>query len=319
MNFNAFMIDLMDKLKSTGITENSANAYLKYMYILNNKKTFNNLAFLKRYDNVNSILDGYSENSRSTMLGAILAVLKLYQDKSTYKKPYKIYLDLKQGIKKILNEKSNQKTEKQKENWISWEQVLEVKNNLKQQVEQFKNKKKITGVDYDLILQYFVLSLFADLKPRRNKDYQECYIVKQYNDEMSKDKNYLDLATDRFIFNQYKTAKTYGQQIVDFADNTEFKEALKLYLKFHPLYKKQINKSARIPLLVKYTGSPLSAINDLTRVLYRVFGGRPITSQLLRNIYLTEKYGDTLAEMKQTAKDMAHSTQEAQKTYIKED
>jgi hypothetical protein len=64
-------------------------------------------------------------------------------------------------------------------------------------------------------------------------------------------------------------------------------------------------------------GEPIVAVNAITRVLNKVFG-KKVGSSLLRHIYLSSKYGDTLAEMKKDSAAMGHSL-EVQKTYIKND
>jgi len=88
------------------------------------------------------------------------------------------------------------------------------------------------------------------------------------------------------------------------------------YFKFHPLLKgKKINTKTNIDFLVNYDGSPLPSPNGITRILNKIFGKR-ISSSMLRHIYLSSLYGDTLEKMKETADKMGHSI-ETQKEYIK--
>jgi integrase len=92
----------------------------------------------------------------------------------------------------------------------------------------------------------------------------------------------------------------------------ELQDALALYLRFHPTWKK---KDA-VPLLVKDAkGTPFNHVNDLTKILNSIFGKR-VGSTMLRHSYLSSKYGKMREEQKNDSKMMGHST-EVQQTYIK--
>ena len=76
-------------------------------------------------------------------------------------------------------------------------------------------------------------------------------------------------------------------------------------------------KDSAVPFLVKYDGTPLDQPNQITRILNRIFG-KKISVSMLRNIYLSSKYGDMMNEMKNDAKMMATSVSTATQNYIKE-
>ena len=67
--------------------------------------------------------------------------------------------------------------------------------------------------------------------------------------------------------------------------------------------------------MVSYDGNPLSQVNSMTKLFNKIFGKR-ISSSALRHIFLSDKYGDTVKDMKEDAEKMGH-TVETQKTYIK--
>jgi hypothetical protein len=123
--------------------------------------------------------------------------------------------------------------------------------------------------------------------------------------------NYLDLAGNRFIFNNYKTQKKYHSQEIKILP--ELREILDIYLKYHPTFKK--SKGA-VPLLVNYQGQPYTSNNDMTRLLYKVFN-KKIGCSMLRHIFLTDKYKDVMEEMKEDTKEMGTSVDMAQNQYIK--
>jgi integrase len=138
------------------------------------------------------------------------------------------------------------------------------------------------------------------------------YIVKKWNDKMPTDKNYLDIAGKRFIYNVYKTSKKYGTQIVEIPP--ALSETLQLFLKHHPLWKEGKRKADPVKLLVNADGTPITAVNAITRMLNKVFD-KKIGSSMLRHVFLTDKYKDTLDEMKKDSDAMAHSGKQ-QRDYV---
>ena len=91
-------------------------------------------------------------------------------------------------------------------------------------------------------------------------------------------------------------------------------EAAKCYFKYHPNNKGRMGKNTMFPLLVFSNGSPFSSINAITRLLNKIFK-RKVGSSMLRHIYLTSKYGDTIEQMEKDSKLMSHSASQ-QKEYV---
>jgi hypothetical protein len=133
---------------------------------------------------------------------------------------------------------------------------------------------------------------------------------------MDTSKNYLDLLGSQFIFNKYKTAKKYGTQTVDFQNADMLKDVLTMYLKHHPLHKGKVTKNTEFRFLAYQDGSPLSAVNSITRILNKSFG-KKVGSSMLRHIYLSSKYADIKDEQQRDADAMGHSVAEQQGVYVK--
>lgn len=295
--------DLEEKEKLSG---SSSIEYVKKLYAIHNKKPFKNLAFLKDKDRVKEIMGVYSASTRKSMLGAITTILKM-KDNKTYKKTYEYYWDLLKDKEADYNNKAkNEKTKTQKQNWVTWEFVNEKLEEYKKKANELKGKKSINKEEYNNVLSYLILALYVLQAPRRNQDYSEMYIVKEHNNKMEEDKNYYDIKKKEFIFNRYKTWKSYGQQIISVKEHPKLLEAIDLYLKFHPNNKGRKSKNWKTPFLVHYDGSPLSQVNSITRILNRIFG-KKVGSSMLRHIYLTNKYGDQMDDMIEDASKMAHS------------
>jgi hypothetical protein len=322
MESTEFMIQLVKQLMdSKKVAESTANGYIKSLYALNGKKSYKNLSFLKDIAKVEELISGYAESTQRALLATIVSVLSLYKDKTGFKKVHQHYYDKMMERSKDARtasegKEANHKTEKQAKNWVQWSEVEDKKKELQESVNAFTSKKSLDVGQYDTLLQLLILSLYTDIPPRRNQDYLGMYIVKSWNEKMPTDKNYLDMANKKLVFNVYKTAKKYGAQTQDIPDSLW--GVLQQFLKHHPLWKGVAKrKSEPVKLLVQQNGEPLVAVNAITRLLNKVFG-KKVGSSLLRHIYVSEKYSDTLESMKKDASAMGHSVSE-QKNYIRND
>jgi hypothetical protein len=308
---NEFMLNLAKELKEKkGVADSTANAYIRAMYLLNGKQPFKNLTFLKKTDDVAELVKDYADNTIKLIYSSIVSVLSLFKEKPAYKKVYEFYYEKMMGKAKEMKDagaESSNKTEKQKENWISWEEVKEKGDTLGSAVAGFGKKRSLTEQEFETLLHYTILALYTETQPRRNQDYLDMMVVKAM--PKNADHNYLVITKgkpSKFIFNIYKTAKKYGQQTLDIPPTLA--EILKLYLKFHPQKKETPHN-----FLVSYDGSPIVAQNAITRVLNKVFG-KKVGSSMLRHIFLSTKYD--IKEMEKDATAMGHSVEE-QKKYMK--
>jgi hypothetical protein len=317
---NDFMQEVIKNLiEKKQISENSAILYVKNLYTLNNKEPFKNLSFLRQTSNIDTILEHYKDNTKKTMLASIVSILSLYKDKPAYKKIYNHYYDLMMNkATDMKKENINEKSKTQSDNWITWDEVLDKKKQIKNVVDQLILNKNITPDQFNILLAYLIMSLYTDLPPRRNQDYIDMFFVASLNENYDPTRNYLDWNNKKLIFNHYKTAKKYGQQIIDI-ENNNLVDALTYYLKYHPLNPspnlKKIPKNTYFKLLVYGDGSPLVQVNSITRILNKIFN-KKIGSSMLRHIYLSSKYN--ISEMKDDAEKMGHSVNEA-RSYMKEE
>jgi hypothetical protein len=110
-----------------------------------------------------------------------------------------------------------------------------------------------------------------------------------------------------FLFNNYKTNKVYKSQIE--AVPKELNDILKVYLKFKP---------KNDHLLCYYDGTPLNHSNQITRILNRIFGNK-ISVNMLRNIFISDKFSPAIKDMEDVAQAMGTSVNMLQNTYAKQD
>jgi hypothetical protein len=301
------------------VSDTTASAYIKTLTILNDKKPFKNLAFLKKYDAIDTFMATYSDNTKKTIYASIASVLLLFKDTSTYKSAYKHYV----AKMKVLADESKKvdtsvKTEKQKENWIEWEEVKKVHTELSDKV--FGNKDKVFGENaFAELLKLVVLSLYTDLPPRRNQDYLKMKVANiKDEDTLPTDYNYLIVDKKvpvKFVFNIYKTAKTYGKQTLLIPESLA--KVLSLYFKQHPILK-SVKGNTKVfpiaPFLLSFGSTdPVVADNFITRILNKIFD-KKIGCSMLRHIYLSGK--QNVNEMIADANAMGHSLSQ-QREYLK--
>ena len=319
METTEFMLQLgkqlMDERK---VAESTANAYINSLYQLNERKPFKNLAFLKKVDEIDKIISGYADSTQRALLATVVSTLSLVKEKAGFKKTYKHFYDKMMERTKAVRETEDkhEKTDKQKENWVSWEEIEKRKNELGEEIAKFNTKKALSASEYEKTLQHIVLCLYTDIQPRRNQDYLDMYIVKKWNDKMPTDKNYLDMTGHKFIYNKYKTAKKYGRQEIDIPESLQ--SCINVFLKHHPLWKGMAKrKTEPVKFLVSQSGEPLTAVNAITRLLNKVFG-KKIGSSMIRHIYISDKYKGVMEEQAKDAANMGHSM-ELQREYFKKD
>ena len=219
---------------------------------------------------------------------------------------------------------NNEKSAKERENWITQEEVLERLEKLKAIIPTLG--RKINATQFHELPKLLLLGLYALHKPRRNKDYQDMLVFKKKPvsfhyaidckgnlvDFLSPTKhNILDLKGNQFIFTNYKTMKKFSNQEITI--HKDLRDIIDLYLKHHPTFKKS---KQPVQLLVNYQGEPYTNVNDITRLLYKIFD-KKIGSTMLRHIFLTSKYKNVLDEMEKDTEAMGTSVDMLENQYVK--
>lgn len=288
----AFMNSVYTKfMTEKKTTESSAREYIRRLVIANCEQPFNSLTFLNNKKKVMECLKEYKPNTQKSILTAVVSVARLMKNEALAKKYYQ---DMIEGG----TAPSNDKTETQKDNWIEWSDIMKLKDELHAKMDSWESRMK-----------YFLVCLYTDIPPRRNLDYIVMDVVPKYHDGLPKNKNYLSLQDNEMIFNVYKTSKHYGEQKLEVSP--ELRTALDEYLKYHPL-----KRMKQYPLLVNTYGGSYKTSGAITIMLNRIFK-KKVGASMLRHIYLSNKYGSELKEMKEDSKAMGHSLNE-QRDYIKE-
>ena len=188
--------------------------------------------------------------------------------------------------------------EKQKDNWISIDEIKEKYNVLSADANLMLSKKKI--LNENVLMEFLLMSFLGGvlIPPRRSLDYSE---MKIRNYDVKTDNYY---KANKFYFNKYKTFKTYGLQILDVPKE------------LNVVLKKWIKINTNDYMIYSSNGNKLSC-PQITRILNKIFG-KNISTSMLRHIYLTNIYKDVpqINKMESLADEMGHSVSTAME-YIK--
>ena len=322
----SFQDKVINDLKEKGLAESSIALYIRALQKLNSDKPLMNLTFLSKMDNIMEQIARYKPNTQRSVLISIVSVLNSVKGlPKTVTKVTNKYYEVLKAIKRKADEETaqNTKTDAQKENWLSWDEV-EGKMEMLVKTAMEDGGKSVSSMNK--LIDAVVLGLYVYMKPRRNKDYIDMIVVPTERPGLG-DVNLLVLSSKEFVFKNYKTASTYGEQRLKIPD--ELMSIIMRYLQARDVLPrvesvgakrtktpKTLPAHVQIPFLVQANGKVFNN-NGITRILNRIFGGR-VGSSMLRHIYLSGKYGNILEEQKKDAEEMAHSIN-TQKDYIKTD
>jgi len=279
----------------------SASSITTYNSILCNlyKKVFGTGEIdTKHFDNTEKILAHLKEvpaNKRKTILSSLVII--------TEDKKYRELMleDIKEYNHDIGKQEKN---ESQKESWVEGNEVKTLWEQLKRNTDLIYKKSQLTPSDLQQIQSFIIISLLGGIfvPPRRSKDLVD-WRIKDINKSMD---NYLDKSS--IHYNSYKTAKCYGEQVVQIP--IALKNILQKWIKVNPTDY----------LLFDTNMNPLTSVK-LNQRLNKLFDGKKVGVNQMRHTYLTDKYADTMNQKKMIDKDMADMGSSANMltTYVKED
>lgn len=304
--------DLRTKLSKTRVPV-TVGQYIQRLRTLNDNAPLTSMKFLMNFDAISKKIDDMDKafSTKTSYLTAICAVLSMYPK---YSKLHKKYVEKTMAnsreMKKELD--TNEKNEKQKISIVPLKEIIEVRNSLKK---EYDDAKSIDSRVWDRYMAYVLLCLYTMTPPRRNKDYSEMWFCFDTPKTIDKTKNYYIASERKFIFNNYKTSSTYGQQELDVPD--DLAEVLNDYIDTYQsvVEGNDYRKDNEFPLLVHFNGSRIHEINGITRLLNKAIG-KKIGSSALRHIYVSDKFAPELEQMKATANAMGHDLN-TQREYIK--
>lgn len=280
------------------LSKQSVSTYtsiLKNLYckVFNESSTNIDINKFNETSEILEFLKTLEPNKRKTILSALV----ILTDKKEFRE------QMLEDINKYNEEQHKQeKSEKQNDSWVESEEIKNLISTFEKEVKLIYKKQNITMSDLQTIQNYIILCLLGGvyIPPRRSKDYVDFKIK---NIDKTKD-NYIN--KNKFIFNSYKTAKTYGQQELEIP--TELLKILKKWLKINPteylLFDSNANKLSNV---------------KLNQRLNKLFGDKKVGVNQLRHTYLSDKYQETIKTNTEMANDLNKmgSSMTQEKIYIK--
>lgn len=311
MPFSATAVveNLINRLQTErGLAETTARQYVRYLVLLNDGKLFRSLSFLKDVDAINAKLAEKSLAVRRTHYAACAAALSLSGGAP--------FVKLCGRYKKMMGDNAAEiaaaappegtLTEKEKKKWMDWEDILKKRDEF--------GAAMTSARDYSA---YMVLCLYTMIAPRRNTDFKMMKVV-MYSDskpvnvpELDATYNYYDRPKRLFVFNNFKTRKHFGQQILPVPEELD-----RVICRTYPCFAEPVGAT---PPPMRFLLHPASdkpvqegyILKCISKILKQNIG-----SSMLRHSFITHLFGAEMEKSKTVAGAMAHSTA-TQRAYLR--
>lgn len=314
---------IIETIKSKrNVSESTLKSYgrhiLKVMKLIDTEN-------ITELDDAEKVIDTLENSGAShSSIHAYLASLVVYMDAIEKPDIAKIYRTRMLEYIKKQKEKNDthEKTDTQKENWATMEELSNVIKNYEKQIKNQKIMKKdtLTKKEKEMLQCYAVAMLYCGdpaNHPAVRLDYSPMMKIseKEYNEKKEKDElpsgmNFLVVKSrnkKQFAFHNYKTIKTYGIKMVPLS--TKINSVVNKLMKF--------NKTDF--LFENNLGRPMTS-NALGKLLTKAFEntGKSITVNMIRHIYISEQHPvEAMKQSQKNAELMLHSPS-TQKIYAKE-
>jgi len=250
---------------------------------------------IKHYADIIKHLESVDPKTRKTRLACLIVFIDNDDSKDKEKAVEALRKLMNSDIavsKKEIDEQ--QLSDRQKEGMMTMDEIMRKYNELEKEVQPLLKKDSLSSVQFCHVQLYVLLSCLLLIPPRRSLDYTAFKIrnVSATNDNFMK----TDKKVSSFVFNTYKTSKKYGTQ-------TEV-----IPKKLATIMKQWIALNPHDYLLMNTKQKNHITPTQLTHLMHSFFH-KPLSTSLLRHIYLSDKYKDipALKDMKATAEAMGHS------------
>lgn len=299
---------ITDKLKENRPTL-SQSSLRTYTSILNNlyKKVYPDTEMdLSKFENQKKFLNYMKDTDGSKRKTYLSALVVLCPNCEQYAEQMN-----KDGQEYKAKQKTQQKTDKQKENWVEQDELLQIITNLETEANKVFKMKNPTMTELQVAQNYIILCLVSGkyIPIRRSLDWTELKL-KNFNGE--NDNHLLEGKKGwKFIFNVYKTHRFHDDQEVVIPATLK-----KILTKWLKLLNKVCSESEY--LLIDNKCGKLTP-TKITQRLNAIFG-KKASINILRHSFLSEKYKNmpSLVDLQQEATAMGHSLTEHLE-YIKKD
>ena len=297
------------KVNRPEISDSSVHSYIISLRMILNQcepehdKTKQlNTKFLHDFKKITECINKIeNKNTKKNRLTAVLVGLssEVPKDDKLIEKYQSILKDLMIKVNKQLN--SQEKSETQKKNWISFDDVKSILNKMLTDISPLFKKEKLSKSEYNAIQKYVLLRFYVSHPVRNNVANTSVLSQADYDkleDKIKDENNYLikDGNKYKFMLNKFKNVKRLGKKIIEIEPNLS-----KILSKWF-----KINKSGWFFTLSN--GLEPITPNHITKMLNSIFikyaDGKKISSSMLRQIQITDDLKDqpTIEEKKEENK-----------------
>ena len=286
-------MSLTERIKnSRKIADSSLKSYSSTLRALKKKMNLDpkleNTEFLRDSELLNIVDDKYKTlTTKKNVLTAILVALG-----SDDPKDEKLIKKVSDKLHKYNSEymeflKKQIKTDTQKKNWISYQDVIDIVNEIALEIKNLKlNKRKyLNKKEFDLLQQYVILRTYLDFPLRNDFADMEVETLKDFKkipEEEKKDINYLVLSSNNvkhFHINAFKNRRRIGKKTMRVTKSVN--KIINIWLKFNKSGYYLVRSDREFPM------NP----NDITKYFNKIFKARTnnkkISTSMLRHIIIS--------------------------------
>ena len=245
--------------------------------------------------NINKVYDNLS-----TRKGLISPLAKITNSK--------LLLDEIQNLTSMIRSQNeeNKSSEAEKLSWLNSKEINKIINQHVKEIKKFENLDNPTPYQKKLVKKFLLFLFFSGryIAPRRQMDY--AYLL--WDKDGTDNYNYID--GNKIVYNKYKTASTYGKQIINIP---------KQLMKYIVLHRKFNLLDSKSPYMFSVNPLPLTSVS-INSFLSDIVG-KQINSNVFRKIYISDlfKSRKSLKEIKEQTALMGTSSSVALESYNKID
>jgi hypothetical protein len=315
--------DLYTKIKEArpNLKDSSINIYIRNLNKL--KKIFNenDYKFLENYEDVEKILEDLSYLTVRNYYNAIIVLITAlngFDDELVDQ--YTVMRDELNEKYNKQNTESNKISSKQEQNFITYNEVVDMLNKMADDLRILKIKqKKDIGVKERTLLQIFVIFNIYLHIPLRNDVVDLIKITKRdFNkllDDKKKENNYIVFENNNMFFSigKYKTDKTYSTKII------EIPKELQKVIRF---WKRTSIYNDSEYLFLSATGKKLTR-NELSQLMIRfsklyLNDKAQLSTTMMAKITMSHHLGELKKKQEEMSKQRGTSINTINNIYIKE-
>ena len=267
-----------------------------------------NLKFLSNVKNVKEKLDDKHYTTQRNYFNSIIVFL---MSKGVDEKVINQYNEIRDELnsKYLEEQQSGVISEKQKNNFISLEELKNMINNIKNDLDlpKLKKKSELTQKEYKLLQSYVILEILVRIPMRNDLSNLIKISKKEYNkltDKEKEENNYLvmEKTAMKFILNDYKTSKKYKEKIINIPKDLE--KIIRMY----------IRKNGDSKILFPLSRNALSQLLIKTSKKYI---NKSVSTTMIRKIVASELLGDVKKAEQELSKKMGTDIDTIKEVYVK--